>query len=90
MKDNKTLLGYAREGFIRFPIRANSKSIRFGFYRLTKSELRKKLRSGKGRFTCWACLYVWEIKDKGISETSYGYRIPPVTYKKIVKWSKSK
>ena len=91
MKDSVTkLIGYVSSNIGGlYSIQANSHSITFGMYRLTKSTLRQKLKQGKGRFHCCAD-YKWAIKNGGIDELRYGYRIPPALYKKIVKWSKSK
>ena len=92
MKRNTKLIGYTRNAIGGLhPIRANSHSIAFGNYRLTRSKLRQKLKQGKGRFHCYSDAdYRWVKKNGGIDELRYGYRIPPALYKKIVKWSKSK
>ena len=91
MKDKLKLIGYAKCVFdsCKYRIEANSHSIRFGDYRLTKLELNKKLKKGKGTFTCCAS-YRWRLKNGGIDEYYIGYKVFPATYKKIVKWSKSK
>ena len=91
MKSSVTnLVGYARnENWGSHSIWANSHSIVFGSYRLTKSTLRQKLKQGKGKFHCYAD-YRWVIENEEIKELRHGYRISPTIYKKIVKWSKSK
>ncbi|KKL18644.1 hypothetical protein LCGC14_2473490 [marine sediment metagenome] len=94
MKNNLKVLGHtsSRED-ARWIIEANSHSIMFGHHRFTKSKLKQGLKQGNGKFYCWGIAYVWELKNRGISAkvgNAINYRISPATYKKIVKWSKSK
>ena len=86
LKYKNTLLG--NTGSLR--ISANSHSITFGYYRVTKSSLKQRLKRGRGQFCCWNIPYRWKLEKGGISESNFGYRVSPATYKKIVKWSKSK
>ena len=91
MKDKLKSLGWTLYNQQKsFRIQVNSHSILFGAYRLSKSSLKKKLKVGKGKFLCHFCFYDWRFVDGGITDSSYGNRVSPATYKKIVKWSKSK
>ena len=91
MKDKLKLLGWVNwKQKHYFRIETNSHSILFGAYRLSKSSLKKKLKAGKGKFLCHFHFYNWKFVDGGITDSSYGNRISPATYWKIVEWSKSK
>ncbi len=89
MKPLNRILGHI-DGSSSYKVKANSHSIVFGLYRISRSTLNRKLKEGKGNIICCGCHYKWEYTERGIRENNFGYRISPSTYKKIVKWSKSK